>query len=85
MFLTPENAKKRGAKPPAFLPELLQFLLPFYLIIFAKNFARLQKDYAGFNAVYAKYFVGKPARSCFAVKELPRGSLCEVELIALLK
>ena len=43
------------------------------------------KDYAGFNAVYAKYFVGKPARSCFAVKELPRGSLCEVELIALLK
>ena len=43
------------------------------------------KDYAGFNAGYAKYFVGKPARSCFAVKELPRGSLCEVELIALLK
>ena len=43
------------------------------------------KDYPTFNHVYAKYFIGKPARSCFAVKELPRGSLCEIELIALLK
>lgn len=43
------------------------------------------KDYPTFNTIYAKYFVGKPARSCFAVKELPRGSLCEIELIASLK
>ena len=39
-------------------------------------------DFASFNAVYAKYFVSKPARSCVAVKDLPKGALCEVELIA---
>ena len=40
-------------------------------------------DFAAFNEVYAKFFVSKPARSCVAVKELPRGVLCEVEAIAL--
>ena len=39
-------------------------------------------DFAAFNEVYAKYFTGKPARSCVAVKELPRGVLVEVEVIA---
>ena len=39
-------------------------------------------DFAAFNEVYAKYFVSKPARSCVAVKTLPKGVLCEVELIA---
>ena len=39
-------------------------------------------DFAAFNEVYAKYFVSKPARSCVAVKDLPKGALCEVELIA---
>ena len=39
-------------------------------------------DFAAFNAVYAEYFVGKPARSCVAVKELPRGVLCEIEILA---
>ena len=39
-------------------------------------------DFAAFNAVYAEYFVGKPARSCVAVKDLPRGVLCEIEVIA---
>lgn len=39
-------------------------------------------DFAAFNEVYAKYFTGKPARSCVAVKTLPKGVLCEVELIA---
>ena len=39
-------------------------------------------DFAAFNGVYGKYFVGKPARSCVAVKTLPRNMLCEVELIA---
>ena len=39
-------------------------------------------DFAAFNEVYAKYFVSKPARSCVAVKDLPKGVLCEVELIA---
>ena len=39
-------------------------------------------DFAAFNEVYAKYFTGKPARSCVAVKALPKGSLVEVEVIA---
>ena len=39
-------------------------------------------DFAKFNEVYAKYFTGKPARSCVAVKDLPRGVLVEVEVIA---
>lgn len=39
-------------------------------------------DFARFNEVYAKYFTGNPARSCVAVKELPRQVLCEVEVIA---
>ena len=39
-------------------------------------------DFAEFNAVYGEYFTGKPARSCVAVKTLPKGALCEVEVIA---
>jgi 2-iminobutanoate/2-iminopropanoate deaminase len=40
-------------------------------------------DFAAFNEVYAKFFISKPARSCVAVKELPKGVLCEIEAIAL--
>lgn len=39
-------------------------------------------DFAEFNKVYEKYFISKPARSCMAVKELPKGVLCEIEAIA---
>lgn len=39
-------------------------------------------DFAAFNAVYEKYFTEKPARSCVAVKQLPKDVLCEVEVIA---
>lgn len=39
-------------------------------------------DFAAFNEVYAKYFTEKPARSCVAVKTLPKNVLCEVEIIA---
>ena len=39
-------------------------------------------DFAQFNEIYAKYFVNKPARSCVAVKQLPKNVLCEVEVIA---
>ncbi len=42
-------------------------------------------DFASFNGVYAKYFTKKPARSCVAVKDLPKGALVEVELIAVIK
>ncbi|MBS7303382.1 MAG: RidA family protein [Lachnospiraceae bacterium] len=41
-------------------------------------------DFAAFNAVYEKYFTQKPARSCVAVKQLPKDVLCEVEVIACL-
>lgn len=41
-------------------------------------------DFAAFNAVYAKYFTTKPARSCVAVKDLPKGVKVEVEVIATL-
>lgn len=39
-------------------------------------------DFAAFNAVYAEYFTSKPARSCVAVKDVPKGALCEIEAIA---
>ena len=41
-------------------------------------------DFAAFNEVYAEYFTEKPARSCVAVKSLPKGVLCEIEVIAAL-
>ena len=40
------------------------------------------KDFAAFNKVYAEYFISSPARSCVAVKDLPKGVLCEIEAIA---
>ena len=40
------------------------------------------EDFATFNEIYASYFTGKPARSCVAVKTLPKNVLCEVEVIA---
>lgn len=39
------------------------------------------EDFAAFNAVYERYFTGKPARSCVAVKRLPKDALCEVEVV----
>ena len=41
------------------------------------------EDFAAFNQVYARYFISKPARSCVAVKDLPKGVLCEIEAIAI--
>ncbi len=41
-------------------------------------------DFAAFNEVYARFFISKPARSCVAVKDLPKGALCEIEAIAVL-
>lgn len=39
-------------------------------------------DFAAFNEVYAKYFISNPARSCVAVKDIPKGVKCEIEAIA---
>lgn len=43
------------------------------------------EDFTAFNTVYGKYFTGKPARSCVAVKTIPKGLLCEIEIIAACK
>ena len=45
-------------------------------------FLKTMNDFAAFNEVYAKYFTGKPARSCVAVVELPKDVLVEVEVVA---
>lgn len=45
-------------------------------------FLKEMSDFAEFNAIYAEYFTTKPARSCVAVKELPKGALIEIEVIA---
>lgn len=47
-------------------------------------FLKNMSDFAAFNGVYGKYFTEKPARSCVAVKELPKDVLVEVEVIAVL-
>lgn len=45
-------------------------------------FLRNMEDFAAFNAVYEKYFVSKPARSCVAVRELPKNVLVEIDTVA---
>ena len=47
-------------------------------------FLKNMDDFAAFNAVYAQYFTGKPARSCVAAQKLPKDVLCEVEVTAIL-
>lgn len=42
-------------------------------------------DFAAFNEVYSRYFTGKPARSCVGITALPKGALCEVEVVAVLE
>lgn len=56
----------------------------FSKVVKATCFLADMKDFKAFNEIYAKYFVAKPARTCVAVKELPLGILCEVEVIAYL-
>ncbi|SHK81200.1 Rid family detoxifying hydrolase [Hespellia stercorisuis] len=56
--------------------------IPFANVIKTTCFLADIKDFGTFNEIYAKYFTGKPARSCVAVKDLPKGVLCEVEVIA---
>lgn len=51
-------------------------------VVKATCFLADMADFAAFNEVYAKYFSSKPARSCVAAKELPKGVLCEIEVIA---
>ena len=59
--------------------------LGFEDVIKTTCFLANMEDFAAFNGVYGKYFTGKPARSCVAVKELPKKLLCEIEIIAVCK
>lgn len=54
----------------------------FYRVFKTTCFLADMDDFATFNEIYAKYFISKPARSCVAVKTLPKGVLCEIEAIA---
>lgn len=54
----------------------------FERVVKATCFLATMDDFAAFNAVYGKYMTGKPARSCVAVKTLPKNVLCEVEAVA---
>ena len=55
----------------------------FSKVIKTTCFLRDMADFKVFNEIYAKYFVSKPARSCIAVKDLPKGFLCEIEVVAI--
>ena len=56
--------------------------MDFSRVVKTTCFLRHMGDFAEFNAEYEKRFVSRPARSCVAVKDLPKGLLCEVEAIA---
>ncbi|MFI3176112.1 MAG: RidA family protein [Eubacteriales bacterium] len=56
--------------------------LTFQEVVKTTCFLADMSDFAEFNQVYEQYFVSKPARSCVAVKQLPKDVLCEVEVIA---
>ena len=56
--------------------------LDFSNVVKTTCFLTNMSDFSKFNEVYAKYFISNPARSCVAVKELPKNVLCEVEVIA---
>ncbi len=63
---------------------LTQAETDFSRVVKANCYLADMKGFAAFNGVYEKFFVSKPARTCVAVRELPLGILCEVEIIAYL-
>ncbi len=90
--IDPKNGEISGADITAQAEQVMQNLAA-VLTEAGTDFAKVVKttcfladmsDFAAFNAVYAKYFITCPARSCVAVKTLPRGVLCEVEVIAVI-
>lgn len=88
--LDPETGKLVGEDITAQTEQIMKNLSAvlaaagtgFEHVIKTTCFLSNMEDFAAFNEVYGKYFTGKPARSCVAVKELPKGALAEVELIA---
>ena len=61
---------------------LIQAGASFDSVIKTTCFLQDMADFAAFNEVYAQYFTSKPARSCVAVRSLPKNVLCEIEVIA---
>ena len=79
----PEGIEAQAAQCAKNIGELLKAAgTDFEHVVKTTCFLAEMADFASFNEVYAKFFVSKPARSCVAVKELPKGVLCEVECIA---
>ena len=78
--------KEQVAALDLVIPEEAEILeaagVGFDRVVKTTCFLANMEDFAAFNEVYAQYFVSKPARSCVAVKDLPKGALCEIEAIA---
>ena len=85
VFQQGELAKLVPAWPPAY-PDTEQKLLEIYRSgkwgLCGQYEQLLMNDFAAFNEIYGKYFTSLPARSCVAVKTIPKGVLVEVEVIA---
>ena len=75
-----ETQAEQSCKNVGAIPE--EAGLTFDNVVKTTCFLADMADFAAFNAVYEKYFTSKPARSCVAVKQLPKNVLCEVEAIA---
>ena len=88
--LNPENGQMEGANITEQAERVMKNLdavlteagTSFDNIVKTTCFLADMADFAAFNEVYAQYFTEKPARSCVAVKALPKGVLVEVEVIA---
>ncbi len=88
--LNPENGQMEGANVTEQAERVMKNLAAvleeagtsFDNIVKTTCFLADMADFAAFNAVYAEYFTGHPARSCVAVKALPKGALVEVEAVA---
>ena len=79
----PEGIEEQTAQSCRNVGALLEAAgLGFENVVKTTCFLADMGDFASFNAVYEKFFVSKPARSCVAVKDLPKGALCEIETIA---
>lgn len=79
----PENIETQAAQSCKNVGEILKAAgTDFEHVVKTTCFLADMADFAVFNKVYESFFVSKPARSCVAVKDLPKGVLCEVEVIA---
>ena len=83
--ITADNIEEQAAQCCKNIGAILQAAgIDFSNVVKTTCFLADIADFKKFNAVYEKYFVSKPARSCVAVKDLPLGALCEIEVIAVI-